>query len=219
MADAILSPQDSIKDHCPLGKFSSMERHQNPNPNLDHSSHKKWSTRRFWRNARCDNKPIHGKQQWTMVLGPTKILKQGIVLNETIEDWVSEVDFGESEKKVHHQTNYLSKQVCYLNSKVNGFYVGLHFVDSPHTCGVPLPTFLIKHDDATRVLWNEDWLWICRWIAKESFDLNWSFVAQIRYFSLFFCKGKRILIHSLNGNFTNNRRCACNYAIILVLKF
>ena len=44
-----------------------------------------------------------------MVLGPTKILKGGDVLDETIEDWVTEVDFGENEKKVHHQTDYSSK--------------------------------------------------------------------------------------------------------------
>lgn len=92
MAIAILNPQDSIKDYYSLGIliFSSMERHWDPNSNLDHSPHKKWSTRRF-------------------------------------SNW--------------------------------------------------------------------------------SFDLNWSFVASIWYF-LFFDGGKRILMHRLDFNFTNNCRCA-----------
>ncbi|KAJ9702659.1 hypothetical protein PVL29_004409 [Vitis rotundifolia] len=113
--------------------LSSMERHQNPNP--DHSPRRKRS--RFQQNAKYDNKPYHGKQRQTMVLAPTRILKRGEVLDER-----TGVDFNESEKKVHHQTDHSSKQIRYWNSNFIEFYAGLTAVDSPHPSSVPLPTFL-----------------------------------------------------------------------------
>ncbi|KAL6345831.1 hypothetical protein AAG906_017587 [Vitis piasezkii] len=112
-----------------------MERHQNPNP--DRSPRRKRSTRRFQRNAKYDNKACHGKQRQTMVLAPTRILKRGEVLDER-----TGVDFNESEKKVHHQTDRSSEQIRYSNSNFSEFFSGLTVVDSPHPSSVPLPTFL-----------------------------------------------------------------------------
>lgn len=139
MAVAIQSPQNcaGAGDHRAPGTLT-LQHHNDVN----RSSRRKRSTRRFQRNAETDRNSNHGIKPPATDFGSVRILKRGEVLDEKTED-----DFNKKiGKKLPCRTDYPAKQILYSDSNVDESYSGITCLYSPDPSLVPLPKFLFKRD-------------------------------------------------------------------------
>uniref|UniRef100_A0A5B6Z9N7 Uncharacterized protein n=1 Tax=Davidia involucrata TaxID=16924 RepID=A0A5B6Z9N7_DAVIN len=168
---AVLQPQDCLKDPLPRKTliYDPMKSQRNPNPNSAKLNRRKRSPPRLQDKRNNNNKSRHmvvmaDFPAKNLVIGQVKILKRGEELKETTatENRASEVDgkvkvedLGDlvlsSTDRLGPEPELVPKQV-----RLNDFYAGSAFIESPPPSSLPFPAFftkksvvLTKTDDAT----------------------------------------------------------------------